>query len=106
MRREPLAVRNSSLEPARPHPRAGADGRGDEHGAHGEAQPEEEGAPEHVEQLEREEQHDEGEREGREGGGRGEEGVELGGGQAVGAGEEGGEAGGEGCGAWEEVCRG
>jgi hypothetical protein len=30
----------------------------------------------------------------------------LGGGQAVGAGEEGGEAGGEGCGAWEEVCRG
>jgi hypothetical protein len=103
MLRERAAVLRRALEPARPHPRAGGDGGGEQHRAHGEQQPEDEGAPEQVEEFEREEQDEQGQGEGGEGGRRGEEGVELRGGDALRAQEEGRQAGGEDGGAREEA---
>ena len=74
--------------PARPHPRAGGDGGGEEQRAQGEREPEDEGAPEQAEQLEREDEDEEEQGDGGEGGRGGDEGGELGRGRALGAREE------------------
>lgn len=75
--REALAVFNNALEPARPDPEAQRQRAGKDDRAQGEREPEDEGAPEQVEELEREEEHDEEQGERGEGGRGGDEGVEL-----------------------------
>lgn len=77
MLREALAVFDNALEPARPDPEAQRQRACKDDRAQGEREPEDEGAPEQVEELEREEEDDEEQDERGEGGRGGDEGVEL-----------------------------